>query len=107
MPGVRLAVRQPAFRFYSHHAQKMRYLLLFILLFLLVRFISHAYMNRPSVRGPRNATGSGRASRPPHSSPNASSGNGASRRDYREIEDADYEEIIEEEQDKQRSSRKS
>lgn len=85
----------------------MRYLLLFILFFLIVRFITHAYMNRPSVRGPRNTAGPGRASGPSQSSRTSSSGNSSARRDYREIEEADYEEIIEEEQDKQRSSRKS
>ncbi len=32
----------------------MRYLILFILLFLAIRLISYAYFNRPSVRGPRS-----------------------------------------------------
>lgn len=80
----------------------MRYLLFFILLFLIIRLVSHAYFNRPSKRGPRNAAGRARESR--QRTPNA--GPNARKRGFQEIEDADYE-IIEEEPEKQPDSSKS
>ena len=75
----------------------MRYLLLFILFFLILRLVSHAYLNRPSVRGTRNTA----EKHSPRGSAEGRSGPGrnARRRAFQEVEDADYE-IIEEEQEK-------
>ncbi|MCH8557105.1 MAG: hypothetical protein LAT84_04750 [Balneolia bacterium] len=71
----------------------MRYLLFFIVVFLLIRWLSHAYFNRPSVRGPRNNRADNRASKP---------GKSPSDR-FGHIEDADYEVLDDEEKSETRS----
>jgi hypothetical protein len=66
----------------------MRYLLFFILLFLLIRWVTHAYFNRPSVRGPRNQR---------QTTTGSAAGTDAGKGKYRQVEEAEFEEIEEEE----------
>ncbi|GEM_PF-3416852 len=69
----------------------MRYLIFFIIVFLLIRWISNAYLNRPSVRGPRS-TRDGKST--------SSRDSGSSNR-FGHVEDADYE-ILDEDDTKEK-----
>ncbi len=65
----------------------MRYLIFFILLFLLIRLISYAYFNRPSVSGTRKSRKQARSEK---------SGSGrTSQKTFGDVEEADFEEIEE------------
>lgn len=83
----------------------MRYLLLFILFFLILRLVSHAYLNRPSMRGSRNPAAGARTGS--QTGRRQSSANTSRKRGFQEIEDADYEIIEEEEPTRQTTSGKS
>lgn len=65
----------------------MRYLIFFILLFLLIRLISHAFINRPSVSGPRKTRNTPRGGKAENRS--------ASPKSFENVEDAEFEEIEE------------
>lgn len=84
----------------------MRYLLLFILFFLILRLVSHAYLNRPSMRGSQHAGRNRRENHPPGATGNTGRSGPSGRRAFQEVEDADYE-IIEEESEKEKTSGKS
>jgi len=70
----------------------MRTLLFFIIIFLLIRWVTHAYFNRPSVRGPRSGRDGADAKR------------GQSRADKRfgNVEDAEYEVLEDDEHQKEK-----
>ncbi len=70
----------------------LRFLLLAILFFLIIRLVKHAYFNRPSVKGPRSQ----------RSKPNFNNQTRPSNNRFDQIQDADFE-VIEDDEEKTRS----